>query len=136
MLAWLSAHPSQADSGRYVLPIPDTAYPAPSPPAVAGRLVRATTGELAIQSSAVVGPTVIVVRVALVAGTRFWTADGGAYDANELVAGQYVWVWYAREELHLGVGVPRAAVVMLHSSSPNDQPSPEDLKAVESRWSP
>jgi hypothetical protein len=103
-----------ACGGRYVLPIGDgiSSY---SPPLLEGRLIDVAPLQLTID----VGDRQVVVQIQPT--TQFFKIAGGLVFRDELRAGQRVQVWYEsrREEREAS---PRAAVVMVASLDPGDEP--------------
>ncbi len=109
---------------RWTLPVADGG-PEPSPPSVHGYLVAAGKQRLTVKRDSRDVSMGTSANVQLTAKTEFFTAYGGYVTPDELQPGQYVWVWYITADAAKAGTPPRAAVVMLWSTSPSDKPSPQ-----------
>ncbi len=106
-----------ACGGRYVLPVGDgiSSY---SPPSLEGRLVEVAPEQVTIDA----GDRRVVVQIQPT--TQFFKIAGGLVFQDELRAGQRVQVWYeSRREA--AEASPRAAVLMVASLDPSDEPANE-----------
>lgn len=112
----------------WTLPVPD-GEPKPSPPSVHGYLVAVGKQRLTVKRDTRDGSVGTTANVQLTSKTEFFTAYGGYVAPDEVLPGQYVWVWYITADPAKAGKPPRAAVVMLWSTSRNEEPSPRK------RWS-
>jgi hypothetical protein len=120
---------SSSQTHRWVLPVADGGGDAPSPPSVHGYLADVKKRIITVKKDSRKGTPQELVKFQLAPKTDFFTADGGPYESDRLRVGQYVWVWYATANPAQAGNPPRAAVVVLWSLDPDDQPS------AKVRWS-
>jgi hypothetical protein len=113
---------------RWTLPVADGG-PKPSPPSVHGYLVAAGKQRLTVKRDTLDGGVGATANVQLTSKTEFFTAYGGYVAPDELLPGQYVWVWYITADAAKAGKPPRAAVVMLWSTSRSEEPP------LRERWS-
>lgn len=112
-------------SQRWVLPVADGQGPDPSPPSVHGYLVKASKQRISLKPETRKSKAVDNVDVQLTSKTQFFTAYGGPYSPSDFGSGEYAWVWYVTANPADAGTPPRAAVVMLYSTSALDKPSRE-----------
>jgi len=109
----------------WTLPIADGGDVDPSPPSVQGYLATVATNSITLKTDYKDKIPTKLATARLTPKTQFFSGYGGAYDADELRPGLYVWVWYITEDSRMAGTPPEAAVVMLWSKDPNDKPSSE-----------
>ncbi|MEO8603179.1 MAG: hypothetical protein ABI629_11440 [bacterium] len=103
----------------YVLPVADYQTEPASPPTLQGRVADVAQGDLSVT---VDGEPDRQARVRIRSETQMVSLYGGTFDPEELRSGQYVWVWYRTGQPVSFDEVRDAAVVMLWSTDPSDQP--------------
>ena len=110
------------ESKRWTLPV---AYggPEPSPPSIHGYLVAAGKQRLSLKRDSRDGSAGTSANVQLTSKTELFTAYGGLVTPDQLQPGQYVWVWYMTADTAKAGTPPRAAVVIVWSTSASDKPS-------------
>ncbi len=129
LLISLASRVIAAQTRRWVLPVADGGGVDPSPPSVHGYLTKVSENRFVLKNDKRVRDTDRSTEVRINSRTDFFTAYGGPYKADELRAGQYVWVWYISPDPSKAGTPPRAAVVVLWSKDPDDKPDDK------TRWS-
>ncbi len=112
-------------SQGWVLPVPDGEGRKPSPPSLHGYIAKASKQRISLKPETRDSKMGDNVDVQLTPKTQFFTAYGGLYTPSELGSGEYAWVWYVTANPADAGTPPRAAVVMLYSTSASDKPSRE-----------
>jgi len=99
---------SQAIAGSCVLPVPDGAEIAPSPPSVKGVISKVAGHEISLREQK-------SKPIKVVKETELFTVYGGSVEPEELKKGQHVFVWYVGCKKVYGV-TPVAAIIQLCST--------------------
>jgi hypothetical protein len=120
MLLATGAFPQQK---YWTLPAADGGDVKPSPPSVHGYVLAAGKQRLTVKRDSRSADVGTRVNVQLTPKTQFFTAYGGDYNPDELRSGQYAWIWFVTADPAKAGKPPRAAVVMLLSTSVSDKPS-------------
>jgi hypothetical protein len=117
LLSFLVVLPASAKHDKCVYPVADSDDTTPSPPSVVGTIV-ATTGEIMIVKP---DKGTKSKKIKIDNNTETFTVFGGIVEKNEIMKGQYVYVWYVGCD-PMKAGSPRRAAVIqfyaLDSSRP------------------
>jgi hypothetical protein len=114
------------------LPRPDFRDNA-SPASIRGTIINAKDSILSIKNPIAISKKSNLIKIRITADTKLFTEAGGAIDLADLVQGQYAWIWYKNQAVNKKPTAPEAAVLILWSKDPKDQPTDKAKKEYDKK---
>jgi hypothetical protein len=111
LLSLLLVLPAIAKQGKCVYPVADSNDETPSPPSVIGTILAVTGEVIEVKPDKSKGSKKIKIDM----NTELFTVFGGIVERNEIMKGQYVYVWYVGCDPKKAGSPPRAAVIQFYA---------------------